>query len=168
MNASAFAVPDGQHTFGEVSGATADEDGRREAPGADARDPGEQHEDLERGGRRQDRWDEHGHDPITPERRHRFVHARRVEALSNERVAAFPAERVQQQTPGSRPERRGDDVDDEAPLVLGHHPDDEEIRDLGQREKRGIQECDEEESRGAERKRHRLHPADDSTHRINR
>ena len=48
-----------------------------------------------------------------------------------------------------------------------HHPDDEQIGDLGEREERRIEEGDDEEAGGAKGKRLSQDPADESTHTIN-
>ena len=46
-------------------------------------------------------------------------------------------------------------------LCCGHHPDDEEVGDLGQREERRIEEGDEEQAGCTQCEREALDPGDD-------
>src|SRR5216683_1272196 len=71
-----------------------------------AGDAGKQDEDLEGGGRRQDRGDEDGHDPVSSKRGQRALDAVVAEPLAHQRMAAFAPEVVQQQAPGDRSRRR--------------------------------------------------------------
>ena len=59
-----------------------------------------------------------------------------------------------------------DDVDDETVLVVRDHVDHEQIGDLRQREKRGIEEGDEEQPGRSERQREHAELVDESTHTI--
>jgi hypothetical protein len=52
--------------------------------------------------------------------------------------------------------------------VVRDHVDNEEVRNLGQREKRGVEEGHEEETRRAQRQREGAYSTDDFAHRISR
>ena len=62
----------------EIPDAAADGDRRDESRGADADDAGQQHEDLERRRRRQDRRDQHRHDAVPLERGERPLDCARL------------------------------------------------------------------------------------------
>ena len=162
-----LAVPDGQQPFREVPHAAPDGDRDREGPDADAGDAGQQDEDLERRRRRQDRRDEHRHDPVPAKRGQRAFDAGVAEPLAHQRVAAFAPEVVHDQASGDRSRRRARRVEHEARLVMRHHPDDEQIGDLRQREHGRIEERYEEQAGRARCERERTDLVDDSAHRIN-
>ena len=106
--------------------------------------------------------------PCPAERRHRAV--RRSPNGKRARTSASPPLRPRKYSTKEAAIDRASQshVKHEPRFVLRHHPHDEEIGDLGEREERRIQEGDEEKAGGAERECQRLEPADDSAHRINR
>ena len=115
--------------------------------------------------RRQDRGNQHDHHAVALERRHRAFDAGGGEPFPDQRVAAFAAEKIHQQATGQRADRRGGDVDQHPVRAARHHPDHQQIGDLGKREERRIEEGDEIQSRRAHGERNRSGPVGDSAQR---
>jgi hypothetical protein len=86
------------------------------------------------------------------------IHSLRLEAALDERVAAAPADVIQEQTSGDRSERRRSRIERHPRLVLRHHEDEQQVVHFRQRQDGRIQEGDDEESRSTEPERERLNP----------
>src|SRR5262245_8206140 len=166
IGAGPAAVPDRQIPERDVADGASDRDRGRKSDCADADDAGEQDEDLERRGRRQQRRYEHGDDAVALQRRHRAFDSLAREALPDQRLATLPADRVHHEAAGQRAADRGEDVPRNEFLVPRGHDDQQQIRDAGQRKERRIEEGDEEQPRRTERQRERADAADDSPHRM--
>src|SRR4029077_4959361 len=65
------------------------------------------------------------------------------ESLANEGLFALAPQEIHHQEAGQRTERGRGDVEHEAIGTARHHPDHEEVSDLGQGEERRIEEGDE-------------------------
>ena len=79
----------------------------------------------------------------------------RRETSAEHRLAAFAADEYSRRHPATEPSVTLADVQRDKRLVVRHHEDDQDVGDLGEREKRRIQESDEEEPWRAERQRER-------------
>ena len=163
----AIAVLDRENAEKQVTSAAPDCNGEHELAQADTGDAGEQHENLEGGWRRQQRWNEHGHHPVAPQARHRAFDVGGCEPLADERLAAFPADEIHHEAAGHRSQQCGHDVHEHARLVPRDHVDDEQVRDFGKRQERRIKKRDDEEPRGAKRQRERTQPVSNTAHRTN-
>ena len=159
-----IAVVDRQQTLSEVSEAPADRDGEDEVQRPDLRHAGREHENLEGCRRREDRRNQDRQQAVAAEDGHRPLEILRVEPLSQKRFAALAGEGVERKTASHGAKSRHGRVVDHSLLVLRRQPDDEEIVDLREREKRRVQERNEEEPWPAEGNSEGLDPLDDTCH----
>ena len=84
--------------------------------------------------------------------------------LLQERLAALAGQVVDHVAAGHRPERGHGRVVEHQRLVLRDHQHDQQVVDLRQRDERGIQRRDGEESRAAEGQRGSVEPGEKSAH----
>jgi hypothetical protein len=86
------------------------------------------------------------------------------EAAPDEGLATLAGEQVDGQATRERPERGHARVEEHEVLALQHHPDDEEVVGLRERQERRVEIGDQEEARAAQAERQRLDRLQETLH----